>query len=212
MLGCLLLASHGRTTEPGVIWKLNETSQFGGHAAEVVGAPRIDADATRFDGKADGLFVPALPIAGAKNFTIEVLPQPAEGGEAAQRFLHLQDVNGARALLELRTNGQGGWWLDTFLLTGIPAAEHRMVLIDPQQVHPVGKWYWVALRHDGVRMAHFVNGQKECEALVDFVPFVEGQTSLGVRQNKVSWFKGAIREVRFAPSALPESQLQRLPP
>ena len=33
---------------------------------------------------------------------------------------------------------------------------------------------------------------------------------LGVRQNKVYWFKGAIAEVRFHDTALPDEQLQRV--
>jgi hypothetical protein len=37
---------------------------------------------------------------------------------------------------------------------------------------------------------------------------VTGRTSIGVRQNRVSWFKGAIAEVRFTPAALPADQLR----
>ena len=36
-----------------------------------------------------------------------------------------------------------------------------------------------------------------------------GQVSLGVRQNKVYWFKGGIREVRWHATALKAEQLQR---
>jgi len=36
-----------------------------------------------------------------------------------------------------------------------------------------------------------------------------GQISLGVRQNKVYWFKGGIREVRFHSAALTPENLQR---
>ena len=35
-----------------------------------------------------------------------------------------------------------------------------------------------------------------------------GQTSLGVRLNRVFWFKGDVREVRFTPAALGEEALQ----
>jgi hypothetical protein len=59
-------------------------------------------------------------------------------------------------------------------------------------------------------MSHFVNGQKELEKAVTFALFVDGQTSLGVRQNRVFWYKGAIREVRFHSVALAEEKLQRV--
>jgi hypothetical protein len=61
-------------------------------------------------------------------------------------------------------------------------------------------------------MAHYVNGEKELESPGAFVAFGRGQTSLGVRQNKVFWFKGMIAEVRFHPEALPEEKLQRVKP
>jgi hypothetical protein len=35
---------------------------------------------------------------------------------------------------------------------------------------------------------------------------------VGVRQNKVYWFKGAIKEVRFTPAALAPEKLQRVKP
>jgi hypothetical protein len=60
-------------------------------------------------------------------------------------------------------------------------------------------------------MTHFVNGEKELEATdVKFGPLGPGKISLGVRQNRLYWFKGAIREVRFTPAALPPEKLQRV--
>jgi hypothetical protein len=60
-------------------------------------------------------------------------------------------------------------------------------------------------------MTHYVNGERELLAeKVNFGPLGQGQVSLGVRQNKVFWFKGAIREVRFTPAALPPGKLQRV--
>jgi hypothetical protein len=58
-------------------------------------------------------------------------------------------------------------------------------------------------------MAHFVDGVKEREAAATFPPFGAGRISLGVRQNRVSWFKGGIREVRFHTIALSPDKLQR---
>src|SRR5262249_1100456 len=113
----------------------------------------------------------------------------------------------ARTMVETRLDGKGSWWLDTFLLwkgTG-------KALIDPQKVHPTDKWYWVALRYDGKMMTSFVNGEKELEGEIAFGPApAAGKVSLGVGQNKVFWFKGAIREVRFHGEALAPAALQRV--
>jgi hypothetical protein len=194
------------------VWRLDNVRKFGGHLAVVEGEPRVaemeGARVVVFDGIKDGLFIPAIPFADAKQFTIEILFQPAEGGPAEQRFLHAQDAKGSRALIETRLDGKGGWWLDTFILN--EAAGNGVALVDPQRVHPTGRWYWAALRYDGKTMAHFVNGRKELERDAKFAPFGTGQVSLGVRQNKVYWFKGAIREVRFHTEAVADEKLQRL--
>lgn len=199
--------SSGRETR----WALEQTAAVGGHAATVLGQPRIatgpDGAAFFFNGTSDGLLVPANPLAGWAQFTVEVLFQPAEGGLAEQRFVHIQDDAGWRVMIETRLDGKGGWWLDTFLGDG---RNIRQPLIDPSRVHPTGRWYWVALTYDGKRMTHFINGEPELAADVSFGPMGPGQISLGVRQNKVYWFKGGIREVRFHPGALPPSVLQRV--
>jgi hypothetical protein len=198
------LAAEGTTT----VWSLADVRKIGGVATEVLGVPKAADGAAVFDGAHDGVFVPALPLAGAKEFTIEILFSPAEGGPPEQRFFHLQDMAESRVMIETRLDGKGGWWLDTFLGTpkgGTP-------LIDPKLVHPTNKFYWAAVRYDGNTMTAFVNGQKELEASgVKFGPFVvDGKVSLGVRQNKVYWFKGAIREVRFTPAALAPEKLQKV--
>ncbi len=193
------------------VWRVDNTQMIGGHAVVVVGEPRTTEMAGRkalvFDGVKDGVFVPSIPFANASRFTIEVLFQPFEGGPAEQRFFHAQDSSERRALLETRLDGKGGWWLDTFIVTGAPGS--GVALIDPTRVHPTGRWYWVALRYDGKTMAHFVDGQKESErAAVTFSPFASGQISLGVRQNRIHWFKGVIGEVRFHDVAVPDAGLQ----
>ena len=188
------------------MWSLAEVKKVGGVATEVLGAPKVVDGAAVFDGAKDGVFVPALPLAGAKQFTIEILFSPAEGGPAEQRFFHLQDAAESRVMIETRLDGKGGWWLDTYL--GTPKGGKP--LIDPKRVHATNKFYWAAVSYDGSNMKHFINGEKELEASgVTFGPFTDaGKVSLGVRQNKVYWFKGAIREVRFTPAALPPEKLQ----
>jgi len=212
LLVCLGLAGAG--TLPGadepVRWVLDNTERIGGLSPEVLGAPKVAptaaGDALEFDGVGDGIFLAANPLEGREQFTIEVLFWPEAGGPAQQRFVHLQDTAGSRALIETRLNGQGGWWLDTFLWK---SGEGRP-LIDPQRVHSTGRWYWVALRYDGKMASHFINGVQEQEREVTFGPMGPGRTSLGVRQNKIYWFKGRIREIRFHAVVVPPEQLQRV--
>lgn len=204
-----VFAVAAAAAEP-VVWRLDQTSQLGGQPVRVLGAPRVATEpagaAVWFNGSTDGLFAAVNPLAGSAAFTIEILFHPQEGGLEAQRFFHLQDDKTWRVMIETRLDGRGGWWLDTFLgATGV-----SQPLIDPQRVHPTDRWYWVALRFDGKRMTSFINGVQELEREATFGPMVEGRLSLGVRQNKVHWFKGGIREVRWHRTALKTEELQKL--
>ena len=189
-----------------VVWKLDDVKKVGGQVTEVIGAPRVVDGAAVFDGAHDAIFLPADALAGAAQFTIEILFSPAKDGPEAQRFFHLEDPAGWRAMIETRVDGKGGWWLDTFL--GSPKG--GTALIDPKRVHPTDQWYWAAVTFDGKRMTDFVNGEKELEGEATFGPLAPGKLSLGVRQNKVFWFKGAIREVRFTRAVLAPDKLQRV--
>ncbi|HEU5079262.1 MAG TPA: LamG-like jellyroll fold domain-containing protein [Opitutaceae bacterium] len=191
----------------GVRWSLEDTKSVGGQAVDVWGSPKIEpSGGIRFDGKADALIVPTVPIAGWPEFTIQALFSPDRDGPHEQRFLHFEDTEGRRGLLEIRVTPDGSWYLDTFLFA---RESHKLALIDATKLHPGGKFYWVALTFKDGRMTHFVNGIKECEGSVQFEPMKPaGRTSLGVRQNKVSWFKGVLREFRFDPVALPAEKLE----
>jgi hypothetical protein len=196
------------------VWRFDTVGKLGGHEVTVVGAPKVVEEngvkAIRFDGAHDGLFVPDIPIAGAKAFTIEVLLYPVEGGPEAQRFFHLQDTEERRAMIETRLDGKGGWWLDTFIRSGAEPNGKAVTLIDPHHVHPTNHWYWVALRCADGHMAHFIDGRKELEGDIPFSQFGNGRISVGVRQNLVYWFKGSIREIRFHRDAVPDDKLQRV--
>ncbi len=197
------------TGTPPVIWPVDNTRQIGGYAPVVLGSPALAPDGAglRFNGKGDGLIVPANPIAGFSEFTIEALIAPEAGGPEAQRFLHIEDERGDRTLLEIRMEADGRWCLDTFLLCGA----NRLTLLDRSRLHPPGRWHWVALRCGGGRMDSFVDGVAELSGPVAMTPFAAGRTSLGVRLTREYWFKGAIREVRFHRTALNAEQLQRRP-
>jgi len=180
--------------------------KIGGHAVTVIGHPQPRPDGgIGFDGKADGLVLETNPLAGAAAFTIEICFRPDPDGPPEQRFFHVEDANGSRALLETRMLPGGRWALDSFLRT--PTS--RLTLLDRDKNHAAGPWTWVALTYGEGVMRHFINGVPELEGRVSFGPMTTGRLSLGVRQNRVSWFKGSIREVRIHHVALPASHLQR---
>jgi hypothetical protein len=58
-------------------------------------------------------------------------------------------------------------------------------------------------------MRHFVNGKEELKAAVKLEPLKPGKTSLGVRLNRVSWYQGAIRQVRITPRVLRPEEFLR---
>lgn len=196
-----------------VVWYIDNLSNIGGHSVTVAGAPRIVetgvGKAVEFNGIADGLFLDVNPLAGLERFTIEVLFEPAADGPEEQRFLHIEEAgSGNRALLETRRLPGAAWCLDTFLRHG----GSSLTLIDRRAVHPAARWHVAALTYDGTTMAHCVDGVREASGAVQLRPLGAGRTSIGVRQNRVSWFKGRIRMVRITPEALPSTRLLAVPP
>jgi hypothetical protein len=184
-------------------WKLNNLKEIGGQNIDTLGQPRIikteQGKAIEFDGVDDGIFMEMNPLAGAKAFTIEAVFRPDAGGPAEQRWLHVEDLENveSRAMLETRV-AKDLWFLDTFLKSG----ENRLPLFAENFKHPAGRWYHVALVYDGSEMRHYIDGKLELSGKIAMKPFGRGRVSIGVRQNKVYWFKGAVRKVRFSRIAL----------
>lgn len=203
LAGCAwLAAATAAVAQPRVEWRLDSLDRIGGHAVTLVGQPRIlETDrgrAVAFDGIDDGLLIAANPLAGLSQFTIEVVFQPAADGPEEQRFLHFEEhKTGNRALIELRMNKDGRWALDTFLRSPEPG----LTLLDRTVTHTPAEWHVARLSYDGRTMTHFVDGVREGQGDVVFKPLREGQTSIGMRQNRVSWFKGVIHTVRVIPEA-----------
>lgn len=196
---------------PQTVWRLDSLDSVGGRRPTVLGRPAVvgegDERAVEFDGVDDGLEVALHPLAGAGSFTVEAVFRPAAGGEREQRFLHLQeDASEDRILLEIRVTPDGeSWFLDTYVKT----RDEGHTLFAKSHEHPLGPWYHAALVVDSGRMTHWVDGRRELSRSIDYRPQGPGRTSIGVRINRVSWFKGAIREIRFTPRALtPDEFLQ----
>jgi hypothetical protein len=206
--GCV--ASGSTTPSPTTVWQLNHLQSVGGFVPEVLGAPKArnvgGHEGLCFDGLADGLVVPVNPLEGSRSFTVEVLLHPDGDGPSEQRFLHIQDDLDRRVLLETRVNPGRTWALDTFLRA---TDTDKLTLLDRAQTMPTDQWYWAALVFDGKTMSHYVNGTPQLDGKVAFTSMVKGRISLGVRQNRVYWFKGCISEVRFSSIALEPRKLRR---
>lgn len=205
-----LLFSVGGVAQ-STTWKLDNLKEIGGHKIEVLGEPKViktdNGKAIEFDGVDDGIFIETNPLVGAKAFTIEAFFRPDSDGPAEQRWLHVEDLENveSRAMLETRVT-KDQWFLDTFLKSG----ENRLPLYAENFKHPTGRWYHVALVYDGAEMRHYIDGKLELSGTIVMKPFGRGRVSIGVRQNKVYWFKGAVRKVRFSDQALkPEQFLKK---
>src|SRR5262249_3455459 len=147
-----------------------------------------------FNGEQDGLLLPGQPLKGFDVFTVEVIFRPDANGLKEQRFLHLQEEGTEnRILIETRLTDDNQWFLDTY----IHSDQSDQTLYAEKFPHPVGQWYQAALVFDGNQMRHYVNGVKELSSIIKFSPLRDGRASIGVRINRVHWFKGAIRTVRF---------------
>jgi hypothetical protein len=198
LAGC---TAGGRGEQTG--WRLDNLDTIGGHRVKVAGEPRVidtpGGKALEFDGVDDAVFLDVHPLAGWPVFTAEVIFKPYPGGPREQRFLHMQ-VSGSkdRVLFETRLTRDNQWFLDTFIQSGGRA----YTLFARTHKHPVGPWYHAAIVVDGKTFKHYVNGELESVRTVAFEPQEPGRTSVGVRINRVSWFKGAVRKARFTPRPL----------
>jgi hypothetical protein len=159
-------------------------------------------EAVQFDGKGDGLFLDKNPLVNMRQFTVEVLFRPDPKGQPEQRFLQMGEVNGERMMLETRLTENDQWYLDAYIKSG----DSSKALIDKSLVHPTGEWCHIAFVVDNGKMDTYVAGKHELEGRVPFSPFKTGRTSIGVRMNKVYWFKGAIAKIRVTPRSLKPSE------
>jgi len=202
-IGAPVWAEQAReNTVPSAVWEFTRLDEVGGQKTTLVGSPRLvetpEGKAIEFDGKGDGVFLQSNALSGLKQFTAEVIFRPYAGGAKEQRFLHFQDEGSDnRLLFEIRLTDDR-WFLDTFIKSG--AANHT--LFAEKSTHPVGPWYHAAVVVDGATMRHYVNGEEELATPIKFEPLKQGRTSIGVRINKVSWFTGAVRQVRITAAAL----------
>jgi hypothetical protein len=195
-----LKASQGARSET---WILDNLKTIGGHEPTVAGSPRIIdtayGKAIEFDGVDDALFLEVNPLAGMDTFTIEVLFSPYADGPKEQRFFHLQEADSDnRVLFETRLIEHDQWFSDAFIQTN----QTSNVIYAEDHAYDLDRWYLDVIVVDGKNFRNYVNGKLLMSKAIDFNPLNPGQTSIGVRLNKVSWFKGAIRKIRITSQAL----------
>jgi hypothetical protein len=190
-----------------VVWEFDNLDRIGGFPVTVGGHPKVIASpvgkAVEFDGIQDSLLINRHPLAGASTFTWEAIFRP-DGGDVEQRWFHLAERNSERRLLfELRVVNGNSWYLDAFT----PGRG----LMFPDKLHPLGRWYHVAQVYDGRMYRSYVDGELQGEGPLEYTPQSEGAASIGVRINKVNYFRGAVARARFTLSALAPSEFMALP-
>lgn len=202
-------SNQGNTTREGksvqnsriTEWTLSDLIEKSSVSVQIKGEPLVtkfkENDAISFNGLSDAIFLESMPLTGLEQFTIEIIFRPVGGGKFEQRFLHFGEVQGDRVLLELRSTGTD-WYFDAFIKDG----DNQLTLIEPGLIHPLDKWYHLACVIDHGKMVTFVNRKKELEGKINVTTLNGGKTSIGVRQNEVSWFKGEIYKIRITPEAL----------
>ena len=211
----LLAALTGVAAQPEEVWTFDRLDRIGGHGVTVLGNPRLvngpGGKAVEFNGLDDALLIDVHPLAGAETYTWEAVFRP-DGGNAEQRWFHLEEnpATGSNAdnrmLFEIRVvNGQ--WCLDAFNRS----ATGEKALLDRTKLHPLGQWYHVAAVYDGKEFRSYVNGVQQGAAEVRLAPQGPGRTAVGVRMNKLYYFKGAVRMARFTRRALTPSEFLEVP-
>jgi hypothetical protein len=186
----------------GEMWRFDRLDEIAGHKTSVLGHPHLidtlHGKAIEFNGIDDALFLGVHPLAGAEAFTWEVIFRPDHQGAPEQRFFHLQeDGSDTRMLFEIRVIGDQ-WCLDSFVKTG----SNSRTLLDQTKLHPLGEWYAVEAVYDGSELRNYVDGVLQGSGPLHIAPQKAGQTSVGVRINKVDYFKGAVLVARMTPRAM----------
>ena len=190
-------------------WILSDLIGSKSEDVRVLGNPQVIASpygkALLFNGSTDGIFLGQMPLADLDRFTIELIMSPRSGGNFEQRYFHCGEVRGSRVLLELRST-KTDWYLDAFVKSG----DQQKTLIDSTLLHPQDQWVHIAFVVSNGKQETYVNGKKELEGRIAILPLKGGKTSIGVRQNEQSWFKGAIYKIRISPEVLSPGQFLKL--
>ena len=182
---------------------LDNLDLVGGAKATLIGSPSViqtpQGKARRVRRQKRPVPRRLIPWRDYKSLPRKSFSNPIHAGAKEQRFVHFQEEGSDnRLLFEIRLTDDDRWFLDTFIKSGAG----NYTLLAEKSLHPIGPWYHAAVVMDGKAMRHYVNGDEELSSPISFSPQKEGQTSIGVRLNRVSWYKGAVQRVRITPRVL----------
>jgi hypothetical protein len=220
LLACLLLAPTLAQSQQ-TTWRFDNLTSIGGNATTVVGSPKvIDTNlgkAIHFTGdhdNGDALFLDTLPLAGALEYTFEVIFRPSAAGKPEQRFFHMQE-NGteSRRMFEIRIHDDK-WCIDTVAINVVAGERPRsgiMLNCDAQHLFPVDRWYAVTTTYDGKMLRTYVDGALQGEVAVSLLPLGKGGTAVGTRYTKRDYFTGDVFSARFSNKALAPAEFLKVP-
>ena len=196
------------------VWKFDNLVSIGGAPTHAEGHPQLidtpAGKAIQFNGVNDALFIDRHPLAGASTFTWEAIFRP-DGGHEEQRWFHLEENpatgsdQDSRMLFEIRVI-QGKWCLDAFNRSGTV----QKALLNRSRLHKLGAWHHVAAVYDGVEFRNYVDGVEEGSAQIHLMPQGPGRAAVGMRLNKLYYFKGAVHLARFTRRALMPSEFLKV--
>lgn len=160
--------------------------------------------AVYFNGSSDGVFSSTIPVKGMDEITLEVIMNQYSKANVENRYLHIGEVSGPRIMFETRVTPENTWYADFFV---VMSDTEKAIVIDEKKTHPCDKWYNVTLVADKNGIKGYVNGELQGSAPINFRAAINsGATSVGVRQNLQSWFKGAIYKIKVTGAALTPDQ------
>lgn len=190
-------------------WIVADFLQKDSIGVQINGSPKIAASpygrCVAFDGVDDAIFVEDMPLDSLESFTIEMVFYPEKEGPFEQRVVHIGEVFDDRMLLEIRAVDDQ-WYFDGF----VSSAGNNKALIDENLTHPLAQWYHVALVVSPEILQTYVNGTLELEEPYAFKGIQNRRSSIGVRLNKISWFKGMIHRIRITPGQLDPTEFIKI--
>lgn len=210
--GCASTQSHANAAETlTVAWPVTNLSRVADYHVRQIGTPAVENDGTGpavcFSGDEDGIAIPINPLDQQVGFTIQVLFKALPGGSPKQQFLHLQDADGSKVLLEIELGADATFRLHSF----VGVLEAKQDLENAAIRHATGEWHWAQLTYNGETVRLYLDGKEEAAGPLTLEPMKSGETALGFRLSEENWFKGCVRELRFANDALPPHKLAQKP-
>ena len=207
---CFSFASKGQNqkTNSKTEWLMANLLREKSNNITISGKPQLIespyGEAVSFNGIDDDFLLNEMPLISLKEFTVEMIFNPDPTGPFEQRVLHIGESKADRMLLEIRAV-DSNWYFDGYACSGT----NKKALANETLVHPLGKWYHVAFVVSPNNLTTYVNGKQELQEPFSFLPIKTGQTSIGVRLNRVNWFKGAIYKIRITPKQVKPNKFMR---